>query len=181
MTTWIALLRGVNVSGKNKIAMADLRDALGASGFGSVRTYIQSGNVVFQATGDAPDLARRIATTIEERYGHEVEVTVITPARLAEIVRDTPYEAATSDEQSRLYFTFLFARPETAHLARLDPDLYAPDEVVVRGDVAYIRVTAGYGTTKLSNTYLEKRLEVPATTRNWRTAQKLLELAEPSR
>ena len=175
MTTWIALLRGVNVSGKNRIAMAELRDSLEASGFEAVRTYIQSGNVVFQSTGDAHSLAGRVAGAIRDRFGHEVEVTVLTPARLAEIVRDTPYEAATSDEQNQLYFTFLFGEPEPDS-TRLDASAYAPDEVVVRGDVAYVRVTAGYGKTKLSNSYLEQRLRVPATTRNWRTAQKLLEL-----
>lgn len=180
MKTWIGLLRGVNVSGKNRIPMADLRAALHADGLVAVETYIQSGNLVFRSDDDEARLAERISTVIHERLGLRVETVVIAPSRLARIVDDTPFPLAGSENEKRAYFTFLFDRPEGDAAERLDPSAYAPDEVVVARDVAYVRVMNGYGRTRLTNNYLERRLGVAASTRNLRTVRTLLAMAGAS-
>lgn len=163
---FVALLRGVNVGGRT-VPMRELREAFIGLGYREVRTYIQSGNVLFAAAhDDTALLAEEIRGAIEAGVGHRVTVLVRTPAELADTCAANPY-AARTDARS-LHVTFLDARPDADALGRLDPVAGAPDEFIVIGREVYVWCASGYGRTVLSNEYFERRLGVGATTRNWR-------------
>ena len=169
MPTYVALLRGINVSGRNKIAMSDLRTAFEALGHADVRTYIQSGNVVFAATANAtaglePAIEKGIATA----FGLDVAVLVRTRAELATVLKRNPFGAEA-------YVTFLDVAPSRARVAELDPAQYAPDEFAVHGREVFVRCPNGYGRTKINNSFFERKLAAKATTRNWKTVTTLYE------
>jgi uncharacterized protein (DUF1697 family) len=163
----IALLRGVNVGGR-KLPMAALREAFEQLGHADVRTYIQSGNVVFDATGSAARVRAAIEHAIDDAFGLDVTVLLRTPADLAKVVAQNPYGPDA-------YVTFLDGAPDRKRVAALDPAPFAPDEFRVIGQEVYVRCPNGYGRTKINNTFFEKKLATRATTRNWRTVDTLLE------
>jgi len=165
----IALLRGVNVGGRT-LPMAGLRDAFEQLGHAGVRTYIQSGNVVFDATGSAARVRAAIEQAIDRTFGLEVTVLLRTPAELAKVAAQNPFGADA-------YVTFLDGAPDRKRVAALDPAPFAPDEFRVIGSEVYVRCPDGYGRTKINNTFFEKKLATRATTRNWRTVETLLEWA----
>ena len=187
MTTFVALLRAVNVAG-NKVGMAALRDGLTGLGFEDVQTYVQSGNLVFRADDDPPAQATQatqahaatIARLIAVQAGLDVTVLVLTAAELAEIAAANPFAATGADEKT-LHVTFLAASlaEPAAEVAFAALKLPAQDgEQAVLGDrVVYLWLPHGYGRSKLSNAYFERVLHLPATTRNWRTVKTLLELS----
>jgi uncharacterized protein (DUF1697 family) len=178
MTRYVALLRGVNVSGQNKLPMADLRARLGDLGHQDVATYIQSGNVILTArpTGEAA-LASAIETEIRRAFKLDVTVLVRTRAQVQKVSTANPFLKRGGD-QSALHVTFLVAAPARADVRALSARPPGPDECAVVGREVYLRCPNGYGRTKLHNTYLERVLRVQATTRNWRTVLKLRELLE---
>jgi uncharacterized protein (DUF1697 family) len=181
MNTFIALLRGINVGGKAMIPMPELRSLFASMGLEDVTTYIQSGNVVFSSpTGDAQALARAIEERIAEAVGLGTTVLLRTPAELAEIAESNPYLGRGAD-LSKLHVVFLSAPPEADAVAELDPARSPPDEFAVRGREIYLRLPNGAGRSKLTIDYFEKRLGVRATTRNWKTLTKLLELTQNAR
>ncbi len=176
MTTWIALLRGINVGGNNRLPMADLAAILEASGARGVRTWIQSGNAVFDADpADARAFAASVSAAIRERHGFAPHVLVVPAAALRAVIERNPYPEAAADPTS-LHVFFLDAEPaapDHASLARVA----APDErYAVDGAVCYLHVPSGLGRSKLA-LKLEKGLGVPATARNWNTVLKLAALA----
>jgi len=177
MRTWIALLRGVNVVGKNKLPMKEFAATLERAGFRSVRTYIQSGNVIFQsAGGTAPTLASRISQLILEEFGFAPQVMVITGDELARAVRGNPFPAAHKDHKS-LHLFFLSERPTKADLgalARLDAGREA---FALKGSVFYLYTPQGFADSVL-RPRIERCLGVYATGRNWRTANELLKLLD---
>jgi uncharacterized protein (DUF1697 family) len=181
VTTFVAMLRGVNVGGRNRVSMADLRGLLVAGGYDPVVTYVQSGNVVFGSrTRRAADVARAVEQMIAEDLGLDVTVVLRTPAELTRVVDTNPFLGRGAD-LTKLHVTFLAGAGPAAAVRRaadaIDPHAYAPDEFHIAGHEVFLRCPAGYGKTKLNNTFWEKRLGVPATTRNWATVTKLLELA----
>jgi uncharacterized protein (DUF1697 family) len=163
----VALLRGVNVGGRT-LPMAGLREAFEELGYTGVRTYIQSGNVVFDAKGAAPQVRSSLERTIDKTFGLDVTVLLRTPAELAKIVDRNPYGPDA-------YVTFLDGLPDRKRVAALDPTQFAPDEFRVLGQEIFIRCPNGNGRTKINNTYFEKKLATRATTRNWRTLETLVE------
>jgi uncharacterized protein (DUF1697 family) len=165
----IALLRGVNIGGR-KVPMAALRDVFEQLGHGNVRTYIQSGNVVFDATGPGPRVRAAIEDAIRRAFGLDVTVLLRTPAELAKVTAQNPYGEDA-------YVTFLDGVPDRNRVAALDPAPFAPDEFRVIGQEVYLRCPNGYGRTKVNNTFFEKKLATRATTRNWRTVETLLDWA----
>jgi uncharacterized protein (DUF1697 family) len=177
-TTYVALLRGVNVGGKNKLPMKDLKELFVAAGAENVRTYIQSGNVVFEADPDASvghvDLITR---QIQERFGIRTTLVLRTVDELKEVLAENPFlEKGIAEE--RLYVAFLAERPAAERVAALDPDRSPPDEFVVRGQEIYLRLLNGAGRSKLTTDYFESKLKTTATARNWRTVTNLLEMME---
>ena len=175
VTTWLALLRGVNVVGKNKVPMRGLADSLEAAGFRSVRTYIQSGNVLFESSSNSRRaLASRIALLVERRFGCAPTVMIISRAELAAAVRGNPFPGADGNHKL-LHLYFLGARPKSPDidsLARLDAGREA---FKLKGGVFYLWTPDGFPDSVLRSR-IERCLGVPATARNWRTVNELLRL-----
>jgi uncharacterized protein (DUF1697 family) len=175
--TYVALLRGINVGGHQKIRMADLRTLMERLGHVSVETYLQSGNAVFRSSrkSDAA-LASAMEEAIAAELGLTVSVLVRTGAELARVVDGTPYGDRGAD-MKQLHVAFLSAAPTAAAVKKLDAAQFAPDELEVAGREVYLHYPDGLGRSKLTNAVLERRLGVAATMRNWRTVTTLAELA----
>ena len=185
MPTHIALLRGINVGGRNKVAMADLRDVVTSLGHADVATYIQSGNVVFSS--DQPDTARLAAgleRAVAEALGVAAGVVVLTRAELAQVARDNPY--AGDQNPKFVHVIFLPADPEPAMAASLAQAQQqavqkgSRDTVTLIGRAVFLHTPDGYGTSELAK--LLGRAGGPmsargaGTARNWATVTKLLAL-----
>jgi uncharacterized protein (DUF1697 family) len=174
--TFVALLRGINLAGRNRVSMPELRSALEALGLEDVVTYIQSGNVVFRSrTGGAQQLAAGIEGQIAEAFGIEVVVFLRTPAELANVAGGNPFLRAGADP-SKLHVVFLSGRPAKTAAAELDPGRSPPDEFSLEGREIYLHLPNGFGRSKLTIDYFERRLGVGATARNWKTLTKLVAL-----
>jgi uncharacterized protein (DUF1697 family) len=178
MPAYAALLRGVNL-GRNRISMADLRALVEALGAGDVRTYVQSGNVVFSSGLSPAQLEQRLAESLRQSVGLDVAVLVRTAGELAELVAGNPFLASGADAAT-LHVTFLAAEPAADLVRGLHERSFGAEELRVVGRAVYLRCPKGYGRTKLSNAFLERQLAVPATTRNWRTVEALAELSKGS-
>ncbi|MBK6967466.1 MAG: DUF1697 domain-containing protein [Bacteroidales bacterium] len=177
METFIALLRGINVSGKNLIKMAELVQALSDSGVSNVRTYIQSGNVVFESGTDIPFIVEKlIQDKIRERFGLEVPVQVLKRSELVYVSNHNPFINDRALPVDKLHLTFLNAIPDPALVSKAGAGSFLPDEFIVSGNAVFVYCPDGYGRTKLTNTFFEKKLKVSATTRNWATVKKLCEM-----
>jgi uncharacterized protein (DUF1697 family) len=155
--------------------MADLRALVEELGGEEVRTYLQSGNVVFRSRSTPSKLEEALAQSIRRTFGLDVTVLVLTAERLAKIVADNPF-VVRGAAPAALHVTFLASRPDPTRVRRLSDGSFAPDEFRAAGDAVYLHCPNGYGRTKLSNAVLEKQLAVPATTRNWKTVMMLAEL-----
>lgn len=173
----VALLRGINVGGRNKLPMKRLRALFEAAGCEDVRTYIQSGNVVFRAE---PALGRRIPTVVKNAIAaqHDMDVPVVTrtAAELASAAMHNPYLKKGADERT-LHVMFLVDEPGPGDVASLDPDRSPGDDFVVRGREIYLHCPKGVARTKLTNAYFDRRLGTTSTLRNWRTVCKLRAMA----
>ena len=173
----IALLRGINVGGKNKLPMKELAALFVDAGCEEVRTYIQSGNVVFR-TGSAvgEEISSIISASILERFGYRVPVIVRTAGELEEIAQGNPFVKAGA-ETDKLHVMLLAELPESASVESLDPERSAGDEFAVLGREIYLHCPNGVARSKLTNSYFDSRLSTTSTSRNWKTVRKLLELA----
>jgi uncharacterized protein (DUF1697 family) len=177
MTTYVALLRGINVGGRTKVGMDDLRRLFVALGHADVKSYVQSGNVLFSGPVEE---SSRLADDIQRRIARDLGVTVTVLLRtrddLAYVVANNPFLSRETD-LAKLHVTFLADAPDHERVARLDTPSGGPDEFSLAGREVYLHCPRGYGRTKLNNAYLERRLGVAATTRNWNTVTKLCDLA----
>ncbi len=174
MNTYIALLRGINVSGKKKIKMADLRGHLAELNFNNLQTYIQSGNIVFESElTDIRELEQAIHKKILEKYGFEVPVLIVKPDYLKTVLDKNPYK---THETKQLYYTFLAETPAPELVEKLKTYNYSPEETQLVERHIYFYSPLSYGRSKMNNNFFEKKLKVAATTRNWRTLNKLLEM-----
>lgn len=176
LQTYVALLRGVNLGSRNKISMADLRRLVEELDCEDVATYVQSGNVVFRSGAAAAGLAGRIENAISHETALDVRVVVRSKAQLAKIVAANPFAKPSRDPKT-LHVSFLSAKPTAASVKSLEPERFPREELHVAGTEVYLHYPDGYGRSKLTNAYLEKKLGVAATNRNWRTVTKLAELA----
>ena len=179
MTTWVALLRGINLGSRKRISMVDLRALFETLGLDAIRTYVVSGNVVFESQRRARGaLAGDIERAIESTLGHDVTVVLRTGPELARIVAANPFPDA---EIATLYVTFLGDTPARDRVRALEEVSIGGDEFAVRGTEVYLHVPNGYGRSKLNNETLERRLGVAGTTRNWRTTTALAGMATERR
>lgn len=173
----IALLRGINVGGKNKLAMKDLAALFEAAGCDDVATFIQSGNVVFRASSA---LARKVPAllerAIEKHAGFRAPVLVRSADEMRAVLAGNPFVAAHVDGD-QLHVVFLRDASDGAHESALDPKRSPPDEFVVRGREIYLRLPNGVARSKLTAAYFDAKLATTTTQRNWRTVQSLVDLA----
>ncbi len=176
MNTFVALLRGINVGGRSIVRMGELRSLFASLGHSDVRTYVQSGNVVFASADARSHVAEGLERRIEEVFGLQVPVLLRTAEELAGVAAGNPF-LGTIDDLAKLHVVFLADPPAPSAVARLDPDRSPPDALAVSGREVYLRLPHGAGRTKLTVEYFERALGTRATARNWRTVTKLLELA----
>ncbi len=178
MSRYAALLRGVNVGGKNKLPMSELVGLFRSAGCSAVETYIQSGNVVFTAAAPlASRLPGLIAQQIGARFGFQVPVLIRSADELHAAIENNPFLAA-GESEDLLHVYFLAHGPPPADTAKLDPDRSPPDRFVVRNREVYLLLPNGMGRSKLTNAYFDAKLKTVSTARNWRTVLRLLEMIE---
>jgi uncharacterized protein (DUF1697 family) len=175
----MAMLRGVNVGG-NTLKMDWLRNACEEIGLRDVKTYVQSGNIVFTSRLSAAKLAQALKATVDAQTRLPVTVVVRSAAELAKTVAGNPFLKQKGVDIAKLHVTFLgkAVKPAKPALERLDALAGSRDQYRVAGSEIYLHCPLNYGQTKLSNTAIEKVLAVGATTRNWKTATTLLGMAE---
>jgi len=177
MPRYVSILRGINVSGKNKIKMNELADLYRSLKYTAVETYIQSGNVVFESpAGSNLAIASRIEEGIHKNFGLQVPVIVRSKPEFRKIVSRNPFVSRSGIDPAYLHVTFLERQPKQESLATFAPSGLGADDYVVDASEVYLYCPGGYGKTRLSNTFLEKQLGVSATTRNWKTVSVLNEM-----
>jgi uncharacterized protein (DUF1697 family) len=164
---YVALLRGVNVGGKNRVSMAALRELVASQGHTDVATLIQSGNVVF--TARRPASPQRLEDAIAKEFGVETTVILRTAAEMANVVVADPFPRA---DHAPVHVGFLAALPPAAKLKALDAGRFRPDEYAIRKRELYVHLPSGIGRSKLVP-YLDRQLGVATTYRNWHTVLKL--------
>ncbi len=173
---YAALLRGINVGGHKKIAMTELREVLGRLGYQDAATYLQSGNAVFTCPQQP---ARKLSLAIEEaiaaEFGKDVRVMIRTGTELAGVLSRSPLPGAP-ENPSRFFVAFLSAAPDPERVGRIEAESFGADKVWVSGSEAFLWCPAGAAETVLTNSMIEKRLGVAATSRNWNTVSKLASL-----
>jgi uncharacterized protein (DUF1697 family) len=177
MATWIVLLRGINVGGANRLAMADLRQLVTALGHTEVSTFIQSGNVVLKSRrADRSAMAHEICANIETSFGLAVSAVLRTPVELRSALSANPF--ATEADPTRVLVTFLSGVPVAEAAAKLEHDRFVPDRFELIGSELYGHYPNGAGQSKMTLDYFEKRLGVRGTARNLNTVAKLIALAD---
>ena len=173
---YIALLRGINVSGKNKVLMVDLKQMLLKLKLDNVTTYIQSGTVVF--TSDEVDitvLSEKIQTQILNTFKLDVPVLVVAASALQTIFKNNPF---TAEEEKETYFVLLKSAPDTVLISEVNKGTYETEKFVITNSCIYLHCLNGFGKAKCNNNFFERKLKVQATTRNYKTMAKLIEISE---
>jgi uncharacterized protein (DUF1697 family) len=179
MPTFIAMLRGINVSGHKIIKMEQLRASFTAMGFRNTKTYIQSGNLIFEASNDSTaSLSEKISQRILGDFGFSVPVALKTAKEIAQIIKRNPFPRMPGIDHAKLHVTFLSGDPPHKALEQLLPLASKTEQLRIIGQEIFLYCPNGYGITKLSNTAIEKKLCLGATTRNWKTVNTLLAMAQ---
>jgi uncharacterized protein (DUF1697 family) len=177
MKTYIALLRGINVSGQKKIKMADLKEALEKGNLKNVKTYIQSGNIVFDSEElDNTVLEDKIQDVILTHFGFEVPTMVITGSEIEAVLQANPFVGQT--EERNLYFVLLKQPPEKELEEHFNQLNFVNEDFHITDACVYLCCKKGYGKAKLDNNFVERKLKVQATTRNLKTMNKLVEMTK---
>jgi uncharacterized protein (DUF1697 family) len=180
MPRYIALLRGINVSGQKIIKMVDLKALFEAAGCHSVVTYIQSGNVVFEhVEGDANLMRQHLEAHLKASLGYAVPTLLRTHEALAAIVAKNPFDDQLPEFGKRMYVCFLENAPDASAIAAIAPYSNPEEQLQVHGSEAYVYYDAGLGKSKLTNAIIERKLGM-ATMRNWNTVNTLLEMSKPN-
>ena len=175
--TYIALLRGINVSGQKKILMKELREMCVSLGFENVSTYLQSGNVVFSAKKQKGEgFAKKLETAINDTFGFDVPTLVIDSDYLGEVIGNNPFPRETANDPKMPYALFLYGPPDDS--VGLEPPVNETASFVLGEQVVYIYYPDGAGRSKLTTNFFERKLKVRATTRNWKTVLALYDLAQ---
>ncbi|HYH06173.1 MAG TPA: DUF1697 domain-containing protein [Thermoanaerobaculia bacterium] len=179
MPVFIAMLRGVNVGGHQKLTSAALKEVCESAGFTAVRTYLQSGNVVFASTSRSRTaIASRLRAALAKRTGVDVAVLLRTPADFRAVIDENPMSGAAEEQPNRFLVAFLEKPLDAKTKALLERERNDPERLHFGRLELYAYLPAGSGTSKLGNVLTAKRLGVDCTTRNWNTVTALLALAE---
>ena len=179
MTKYLALLRGINVSGHNMIKMDALKKMLENMGFQNVETYIQSGNVFLESEEEnAASIGFKIKQEIAKVFGYDVPVIMVSKTDLELCFKNNPFLKEKEVDAKKLYVAFISKELNSTAINDLKISQFKPDEAAVDGNKIFIKYDIGAGKTRLDQKYIEKKLNVTATMRNWNTVNKLLELFE---
>ena len=165
------LLRGINVSGKNKLPMQDLREMLNAMNYQNVQTYIQSGNIILETEKERRSVEKEIKEAIQHQFGYEVPVIAKTVEDVKRAIQDNPYPIENEKIVAVVFLSDVSTR------INLEINKADDDEFTILNDVVYLYCPNGFGRSKLTINVFEKKLGVIATSRNWKTTNKLVELA----
>lgn len=174
MKTFIILLRGVTPTGKNKVLMAPLREALTKAGLKDVQTYIQSGNVVAQTRLTQIELEKAVHEVIHNNFGGDIAVLAKTPGQFSKILNHNPFK---KEDGKRLYFSLLATEPDKKLLKEFLSTDFSPDHVRYFKNTIYTLYATKHSDSKFNNNYFERKLKVTATTRNLNTMTKLIDMA----
>lgn len=179
MTKYISILRGINVGGHRKILMADLRELYQSLGFENIITYIQSGNVIFETNkkNHNKTFTKKIKEAIFEKYGFDVPVIIRSAEEIKNILETNPFAKKEGVDIKNLLLTFLEEIPDDDDLEKIKTFDFSPDEFQIIENNVFLFIEGSYHKSKLTNNFFEKKLKVSATTRNWKTVNKLLELS----
>jgi uncharacterized protein (DUF1697 family) len=178
METYIALLRGINVSGHKMMKMEELKKVLQSLNFTNIRSYIQSGNILFETEkADSIFLEKQIGEIIFKNFGFPVPVVIRNRQELEKIHEKNPFLGKRNEPVEKLHVTFLAKEPDPVNLKKIEGSLFFPDEFVISGSEVYLFCPNGYGRTKLTNTFFETNLKLSATTRNWNTVETMLKMS----
>lgn len=179
MNIYVVLLRGVNVSGKNILKMSELTERLTEAGFKDVKTYIQSGNIVFSHESNSEsELEKKLKDLILKNFSLDIPVLILSPEEIRKAIEFNPFMKEKDIDIQNLHVTFLSGLPEEDKIIALKNGNYGSDQFFHSEKIIYLHCHNGYGKTKLTNTMLESKLKVHATTRNWKTINELLKIAE---
>lgn len=176
MTIYIALLRGINVGKNNRIKMADLKSLLETMGLEKVKTYIQSGNVLFEANDQAPQLSQRLEEEIGKTFRFPVPVILRTAEEYERIIRECPYSMESLKEGESIQLAFLADEPTQEKIEYLRNFNSEPDECLINGKEVYFFLRQSILDSKLAAQLT--KLGVPVTVRNWKTVIKLSTMVE---
>lgn len=179
MSKFIALLRGINVSGQKKIKMAEFKVHLENAGLTNVQTYIQSGNVVFSSSEkDTDTLAKKIEQAIQENYDFHVPTLVLKREYFIWVLENNPFQNDQDKEIKKIGFAFLYAVPEKDSIDKLMSYNYPNEELILKRGMAFVYAGNGAGKAKLNNNFIENKLKVTASSRNYNTVVKLIEMSK---
>jgi len=175
---YTSILRGINVSGQKKIKMGDLKSLYESLGFDEVTTYIQSGNVIFNSKlKNKSDITKSIELAIKDKFGFEVPVQIRTAQEISKVIAAIPFgDVNLVDNDTRILVTFLSSKPSKSDTDNIQKYVIEPERLIINNTHVYLYCPNGYGKTKLSNTFIERKLGTSSTTRNWKTVCKLNEL-----
>ncbi len=176
METFISILRGINVGGNRIVPIKELKSLYEDIGFKNVITYIQSGNVIFEAN-KVSNLSGKIEKKIKEKFQLEVPVIIRSVDEMRAAIAANPFIEQNGIDISKLHITFLSDTPNKPDLENIKKYDYSPDKFIIINNEVYLFCPNGYGSSKLSNSFFENKLKVKATTRNWKTVNKLVELS----
>ena len=176
MYTHIILLRGVIPTGKNRVPMAQLREVMAAAGYGRVRTWIASGNLLVDTRESAPETAARVRALIKQEIGPDLAVVARSPEEVARVLADNPFEGAGHDP-ARVFYAFFETRPGDDKLAALKQRDFGDNKLIITDFAAYMYIPGDYTKAKLNAAVLEKATGVAITMRNGNTLNKLVEMA----
>lgn len=176
----IAILRGINVGGRRKILMWDLKELFLKLGFSNIQTYIQSGNIIFETSDSGSNIiiANEIEETIQKKYDFQVPVIVLSSNEFHDAISDNPFLKEKRIEIDRLHLTFLKELPSDEKLQKIKTVDVTPDQFEIKNKNVFIYCSDKYSKSKLTNAFFENKLKVSATTRNWKTVMKLAELSK---
>lgn len=179
MSTYLVLLRGINVGGNKRIRMGDLRDALAAAGLDDPRTLLQSGNVVVESNADAASLVDIMETTIQSTFEFQSTAIVRSADEIRELYANHPFSEEQIEDGRFAHVGFCRDEPDRGGFDVLQEAHEGPEEMKLVGRELFVYYPEGSGRSKLTNSVIEKHLATPTTSRNWNTVEKINAMLEP--
>ena len=179
MNHYISLLHGINVGGQRRIRMEELRALYESLNFNNVSTYLQSGNVIFDShKSSISGLTNTIETAIEQTFGFSVTTLIRTKKEFYNLIESNPFLDECNGDITRLHVTFLSDTPSSSSVIEIKEVDCGSDQLFISGKEIHLYCPNGYGRTKLSNSFFERKLGMSATTRNWKTVTTLFDLSD---